>query len=211
MTFDWLSSAYAWAGIAAAMYLAGLAVLFGVRSWRHRRVTGTAGFRGFRHRAGWARAAGLLFVTALLVGTAALVLAAYGIVPVLSPPALRPALGLLGLLVAVAGLALAWVAQSAMGNAWRIGVDPGEATSLVTSGLFARVRNPIFTAMIVAQAGTVLMAPSWLSLVGLAVLVAACQLQVRRVEEPYLRTTHGAAYLDYLSRSGRFVPALGRW
>ena len=44
------------------------------------------------------------------------------------------------------------------------------------------MRNPIFTAMITAQAGTVLMRTSWLSLAGLALLITACHLQVRRVE-----------------------------
>ncbi len=96
------------------------------------------------------------------------------------------------------------------GHSWRIGVDPRETTELVTTGVFARARNPIFTAMVAAQAGTVLMAPSWPSLVALTALVVAIELQVRRVEEPYLRKTHGAGYLDYSARVGRFVPLLGR-
>jgi protein-S-isoprenylcysteine O-methyltransferase Ste14 len=33
---------------------------------------------------------------------------------------------------------------------------------------------------------------------------------VRKVEEPYLATTHGAAYVDYASRVGRFVPGVGK-
>ena len=111
---------------------------------------------------------------------------------------------------AVAGLGLAWVAQSSMGTSWRIGVDPGESTNLVTTGVFSQARNPIFTAMVAAQAGTVLIAPSWPSLVALTALVVAVQLQVRRVEEPYLRKTHGAGYTEYSAQVGRFVPLIGR-
>jgi protein-S-isoprenylcysteine O-methyltransferase Ste14 len=199
-----------WAGMAAIIYLTGLAVLVGVRTWRHRRATGHSGFAGIRGRDGWARAAGLSFVAAVLLGAAALVLAAAGVVPVLGPPRLMVVLGPLGLAVTAGGLGLAWAAQSAMGGSWRIGVDPTEVTALVTDGIFGHVRNPIFTAMIAAQAGTVLMAPSWPSLVGIAALVAAIQLQVRRVEEPYLQAVHGFAYRAYCARAGRFLPGIGR-
>lgn len=45
-------------------------------------------------------------------------------------------------------------AQQAMGRSWRIGVDTDERTELVTEGVFGLVRNPVFTAMIVAVGGT---------------------------------------------------------
>lgn len=47
----------------------------------------------------------------------------------------------LGLGLAVIGLALVLAAQQAMGDSWRIGVDPSERTGLVTTGAFATVRN----------------------------------------------------------------------
>ena len=37
-----------------------------------------------------------------------------------------------------------------MGESWRIGVDPSETTTLVRTGVFGWVRNPIFTAMLVS-------------------------------------------------------------
>lgn len=203
-------SPQSWAVVAAVLYVTGLVALFGVRTWQHRRATGSSGFNGFSRRDGWARAAGLLFAVAVLAGAAALVAAAAGM-PVLTPPGLVTPLAVAGLLVAAAGPALAWVAQSSMGMSWRIGVDPGETTPLVTTGVFARARNPIFTAMILAQAGTVLMAPTWLSLAALTALVTAIELQVRYVEEPYLRATHGTGYLDYAAHVGRFVPLLGQY
>lgn len=44
------------------------------------------------------------------------------------------------------GIAATLYAQIAMGNSWRIGVDPTERTTLVTNGPFALVRNPTFAA-----------------------------------------------------------------
>jgi protein-S-isoprenylcysteine O-methyltransferase Ste14 len=41
-------------------------------------------------------------------------------------------------------------------------------------------------------------------------LIAAFELHVRRVEEPYLRRTHGDEYAAYAAQVGRFVPGIGR-
>ena len=68
-----------------------------------------------------------------------------------------------------------------------------ERTELVTTGVFAVGRNPIFTAMVVTQTGLLLVVPTVVSLAALSCLVLAVQLQVRVLEEPYLRRVHGAA------------------
>ena len=98
-------------------------------------------------------------------------------------------------------------AQRAMGASWRIGVDQAEATTLVTDGLFARVRNPVFTAMITTGVGLTLLAPKVVALG--ADRAHPREFQVRVVEEPYLLRTHGAAYTAYALRAGRFLPGLG--
>ena len=97
-----------------------------------------------------------------------------------------------------------------MGDSWRIGVDPSETTTLVRTGVFGRVRNPIFTAMITFGFGIALVTPNVVAIVGFVLLVATIELQVRVVEEPYLLTVHGDAYRDYLANVGRFLPGVGR-
>ena len=86
----------------------------------------------------------------------------------------------------VAGLAATLVAQIAMGESWRIGVDEAERTDLVTYGPFSLARNPIFAAMLPASLGLALMVPSWVAAVGVVARFVALELQVRIVEEPYL-------------------------
>ena len=44
----------------------------------------------------------------------------------------------------------------------------------------------------------------------LAAVVTAQQIQVRLVEEPYLRRVHGDAYRRYAASTGRFLPWIGR-
>jgi protein-S-isoprenylcysteine O-methyltransferase Ste14 len=96
-----------------------------------------------------------------------------------------------------------------MGTSWRIGVKQTERTVLVTSGAFALVRNPIFTAMVIAQLGLTLKVPTWLSVAALTCLVMAVEMQVRLIEEPYLAAIHGPAYERYAASTGRFVPGIG--
>lgn len=77
------------------------------------------------------------------------------------------------------------------------------------SGLFALVRNPFFTALLITATGLVLLAPNPIALAALATLVIAVQVQVRAIEEPYLLALHGGAYRDYARATGRFLPRIG--
>jgi protein-S-isoprenylcysteine O-methyltransferase Ste14 len=108
------------------------------------------------------------------------------------------------------GVAATLWAQLAMGDSWRVGVDPNARTALVATGPFRWVRNPIFSAMTVATLGLALLAPNILSWLALAALVAGLEIHVRLVEEPYLTRTHGDHYRRYASRTGRFLPVIGR-
>ena len=193
--------------LALALYVVALVVLFGVRSLLQRRRTGRSGFHGISGRpltAEWT--GGVLFVVAIILGLTGPLLAVTGTVPVDLPIALQA----VGLVLALVGFVATLAGQSGMGASWRIGVDASERTDLVTGGVFAHVRNPIFTAMVIAQTGVLLMAPSWISALALIALAVAVQMQVRSVEEPYLRAVHGDAYAAYCARAGRFLPGIGR-
>jgi protein-S-isoprenylcysteine O-methyltransferase Ste14 len=193
--------------VALVLYVVALVVLFGVRSWVQHRRTGSTGFRGISGtpaEAGWW--GGVLFIAAMVLGLTGPLLAVTGTVP--ADP--DPALAVVGLILALVGFAATLAGQAGMGASWRIGVDEAERTDLVTAGVFAHVRNPIFTAMVLAQFGMVLLVPTWVSVAALVALVAALELQVRAVEEPYLRLVHGDVYEAYVARTGRFVPGVGR-
>ncbi|HEY8545439.1 MAG TPA: isoprenylcysteine carboxylmethyltransferase family protein, partial [Acidimicrobiales bacterium] len=194
---------------ALVLYAAWFVLAFGVRTIVMLRRTGDSGFRGLSGRSGPLEVvAGVGFFVALLIGLAAPLADLAGLDPIaaLDTPVVAGA----GLALATAGVVLTLLAQLSMGTSWRIGVDPGERTALVTDGAFAVVRNPIFSAMLVTAIGLALMVPNVLSAVGLVSLLVALEAQVRGVEEPYLRRVHGDAYRRYESTVGRFVPRLGR-
>ena len=58
-----------------------------------------------------------------------------------------------------------------MGLSWRIGVDDSETTTLVRSGVFGLVRNPIFVGMWAFWLGTTLVTPNTLAISGYLMLV----------------------------------------
>ncbi|MBX3184616.1 MAG: isoprenylcysteine carboxylmethyltransferase family protein [Polyangiaceae bacterium] len=176
-------------------------IAFGVRSLVQWMKTGKTGFAGVRQGAPpleWLGAALLMLVV------------------VLGP--IAPWIGSAhfewgrGFGVALAGLGIVFtlVAQLQMGTSWRIGVDPSERTALVTGGVFALVRNPIYSAMLLTSVGLALAVPTTLALALPPVLLLALEIQVRVVEEPYLREVHGEPYRAWAARTGRFVPGVGR-
>ena len=198
------------AAVVAIILFATFAALgFGWRSWVQRRATGSTGFRGISGRLGsaeWFAGAGV--VVALVAGVTAPVLQLTDTVaplPVLQAAWLQAA----GVGLGVFGIAATVYAQVYMGESWRIGVDPNETTTLVRSGVFGWVRNPIFTAMLVFGAGLALVTPNVVALGGFVLLLLSIELQVRVVEEPYLAAVHGDAYHAYLAAVGRFVPGIG--
>lgn len=58
------------------------------------------------------------------------------------------------------GVGATFAAQIAMSTSWRVGVDDGERTELVTTDAFSLARTPISTAMAIAGLGLVLVVPN---------------------------------------------------
>ncbi|MGH2993859.1 MAG: methyltransferase family protein [Solirubrobacterales bacterium] len=196
--------------VALAVVVIYLLLAFALRTLLQLRRTGVSGVRGFSATPGspeWF--AGAVFAISLVLAVIGPVLQLAGVV--------EPLTMLDAGWVQIAGLGLALLggvgtlfAQEQMGSSWRVGVEEGERTELVTSGIFTRVRNPIFTAMLVAAVGLAMMVPNPIALAAVAALLAGLKLQTRIVEEPYLLRTHGPAYAAYAARVGRFVPGIGR-
>jgi protein-S-isoprenylcysteine O-methyltransferase Ste14 len=183
---------------------------FGVRIAVQLRRTGSSGFNGLRGAAGVVEhAGGVLLITAALLCLAGPVLQLAGSVDRLQTLS-GAGWSIAGGVLTSLGIAITVVAQFAMGDAWRIGVDPSERTDLITDGPFALVRNPIYAAMIPAFIGVALLAPNPVTLAGAILLVVALELHTRLIEEPYLTRVHGQRYTAYAAQVGRFVPVVGR-
>jgi protein-S-isoprenylcysteine O-methyltransferase Ste14 len=102
-------------------------------------------------------------------------------------------------------LALIWIiiAQVQMSNSWRVGIDQAAKTELKTNGLFSVSRNPVFLGMLVTLAGLFFILPNAVTLLAFVVSTLLFQVQAR-LEEEYLRNTHGESYLNYYKKTGRW-------
>ncbi|MCX6894124.1 MAG: isoprenylcysteine carboxylmethyltransferase family protein [Verrucomicrobia bacterium] len=122
------------------------------------------------------------------------------------PAGLLHPLGLvLGIALTLAGYAGTIWCYAIMGDAWRIGIDRSEKNSLVTRGPYRAVRHPIYLFQIVMLAGALLLLPTAVSALTLAVHLL-CVLTKAVDEEKYLLTVHGETYRAYLARTGRLFP-----
>ena len=94
-----------------------------------------------------------------------------------------------------------------MGTNWRVAVVPSQRTELVTEGLYARIRHPIYGFNVLLMLCSAIIVPTVPMCAVGAIHVALIVLKVRN-EERFLLATHGAAYAAYCRRTGRFFPRL---
>jgi protein-S-isoprenylcysteine O-methyltransferase Ste14 len=192
--------------------LAMLAIVFLWRPWLQRRKYGVHGILLFRSGAAQQlRDALAVALFALLLAQSLIAALAPESLPLAqadrrAPAALRHALGALLML---AGLVLLVTAQLQLGASWRIGMDEPARSGLVTSGVYALSRNPIFLALLIIVAGYALLIPTVLSAALLAGTYIGIRLQIA-AEEAYLVRAYGDPYRAYARRVGRLVPGIGR-
>ena len=194
--------------LALVVLVAWIALVTGLRGYLHYRRTGQIPNLGRDEPGSPQRWSKLISVLGVALAVAAPVADLLGVDPI--PFLNRPAVRWTGLGLAIAGIAGTLAAQSAMGDSWRGDVDPHARTPLVTTGPFSLVRNPILAYTLVTAVGLALMVPNVFAVLMLTAFVAALEIQVRLVEEPYLERVHEDAYRRYAAQAGQFLPGIGR-
>jgi protein-S-isoprenylcysteine O-methyltransferase Ste14 len=119
-----------------------------------------------------------------------------------------PVQGYLGLAVDVAMLWLFWRTHHDLGRNWSVSLDLRESHTLVTSGVYAYVRHPMYSAFWLMALGQLLLLPNWIA--GPAGLLGFGTLFFGRVyrEEAMMIAGFGDAYRAYMGRTARVVPWL---
>lgn len=113
-----------------------------------------------------------------------------------------------GVLMAVGGLGLLGAAHHTLDGAFStaIGIKPGQR--LVTSGPYAKIRNPIYVAYVVLFSGLGLCSGNWLFMAcGVGMLSILMTTRLRR-EERLLEEAFGNEYRAWADRTGKFLPRL---
>jgi protein-S-isoprenylcysteine O-methyltransferase Ste14 len=85
-----------------------------------------------------------------------------------------------------------------------VGIDVNVSQELITTGVFAYSRNPMYVAFASVLLGQFLIFPSWILLV---YIVAATWLFNRQVllEEAFLKQRYGEEYSEYCKRVRRYI------
>ena len=109
-----------------------------------------------------------------------------------------------GVLFCLVGLLLMLWSLISFRRSFRIGIDADRPDSLITDGVFAYSRNPIYVAFAVILIGQFLIFQNWISLIYIGAATWLFHRQVLR-EEEYLSRHYGQAYVEYCSRVRRYL------
>jgi protein-S-isoprenylcysteine O-methyltransferase Ste14 len=109
-----------------------------------------------------------------------------------------------GVLLCIAGLVLFLLSLISLGKSFRIGIDRDNPDKLVTTGVFAFSRNPIYVAFGFILLGEFLVYSSWILLVYMVAAIWLFHRQVLR-EEEYLINHYGPQYSEYCHRVRRYL------
>jgi protein-S-isoprenylcysteine O-methyltransferase Ste14 len=112
-----------------------------------------------------------------------------------------------GFFLGIASLGLWTWTQAALGRLWSANLMLREKHRLITTGPYARIRHPLYLAMIGWSAGLALVAANWVFLALALVVSSVFIVRVPR-EEQMLLDQFGDGYRSYMERTGGFFPRL---
>ena len=121
---------------------------------------------------------------------------------------LSPLLMALGAALFAAALILFHRVHSELGRSWSVTLELRDQHALVTEGLYAHVRHPMYSAFWLWAVAQALLLPNWIA--GFSGLVGFGVLYFGRVgrEERMMRDAFGDEYRAYAARTKRIIPGV---
>jgi protein-S-isoprenylcysteine O-methyltransferase Ste14 len=110
----------------------------------------------------------------------------------------------LGVLLCLVGLLLFLWGIVSFGRSFRVGIDTEHPDKLITTGVFAISRNPLYVAFAFILLGQFLIFSNWILLLYMGAGIWLIHRQVLR-EEDYLKKHYGKEYSEYCKRVRRYL------
>lgn len=116
------------------------------------------------------------------------------------------AVGWAGGVLLAASIGLLWRAHSDLGTNWSASVELQHGHTLVTRGVYAKIRHPIYAALWLWSLAQPLLIQNWIG--GFAGVVTFALLYFTRVprEERMMLDRFGEEYRSYMRKTGRVLP-----
>ena len=112
-----------------------------------------------------------------------------------------------GLVIALAGMAIAFWARHTLGRNWSGRVTIKEDHELVTAGPYRWVRHPIYTGALLIVTGSALALGRFGGLLSIAIMTTIFLHKIR-MEERMLSEYFGNQYEEYRRRTDALIPSL---
>jgi protein-S-isoprenylcysteine O-methyltransferase Ste14 len=114
----------------------------------------------------------------------------------------------LGALVLIAAMALLYRTHRDLGHAWSITLEIRDKHTLITRGIYEKLRHPMYAAFWLWAISQALLLPNWIA--GLSGIVGFGTLFFARVghEERMMLETFGDEYRAYMARTYRLIPGI---
>jgi protein-S-isoprenylcysteine O-methyltransferase Ste14 len=110
----------------------------------------------------------------------------------------------IGVFFCLLGLILVLWSLISFGHSFRVGIDLENPGKLITTGIFALSRNPIYGAFFLILLGQFLIFSNWIPLIFIGAAIWLFHRQVLR-EENYLKKLYGKEYLEYCKQVRRYI------
>jgi protein-S-isoprenylcysteine O-methyltransferase len=119
-----------------------------------------------------------------------------------------PWINALGVVIAIAGLALRWYSILYLGRFFTVNVAIAADHRLIDTGPYRRIRHPSYTGALLAFAGLGVCTQNWASLAIIVLGTTLAFLYRIHVEEAALTGAFQERYRRYVQRTWRLVPGL---
>jgi protein-S-isoprenylcysteine O-methyltransferase Ste14 len=109
----------------------------------------------------------------------------------------------IGVFLGIGGLVIFYFALASFGSSWRVGIDKKNPGKLVTTGIFAYTRNPIFLFIDLFFLGVFFIYPNLFFGFSAVIVICGTHYQIL-MEEKFLREQYGKEYEVYLKKVRRY-------
>jgi len=110
----------------------------------------------------------------------------------------------IGLLILFLAFAIFIMAQTALGNSWRLGIDTVHPGRLITGNIYALSRHPIYLFFDLYFFSVFLTSANLVFLLFTVMIAVILHCQAI-LEEKFLSGLYGREYIKYVSRVGRYI------